>query len=301
MNFSLADLQAFIAVAERSNFRAAAEAIHVSQPALSRRIAKLEGALEVRLFERDTHHVILTMAGREFERRARPVLHQLQSAVIALGDPGKGAIPKVRIACITSAVRHLLVGALVEFQARHPRHRIEIVDGGGDVVLDAVRRGRVDFGLSFSFEDNVGLDFRPLMADRFVAICRRGHRLARRKQLTWAELGQHDYLSVSRDNSNRRVMDNALVGLATPTPRCEVRHLSSLLGLVEAGAGVAAVPRSALPATPQALVAIALVDPIVTRAFGTVRRIGLDLPPAAQTFDAFLADWWRRDESTTTL
>ena len=62
------------------------------------------------------------------------------------------------------------------------------------------------------------------MADRFVAICRRGHRLARRKQLTWAELGQHDYLSVSRDNSNRRVMDNALVGLATPTPRCEVRY-----------------------------------------------------------------------------
>src|SRR5205823_10826397 len=91
MNFDLADLRAFIAVAELASFRAAAETIHLSQPALSRRIDKLEDALGVRLFDRDTRNVELTAVGRDFARKARSLLDDLD--VMLLGIARRGGEP----------------------------------------------------------------------------------------------------------------------------------------------------------------------------------------------------------------
>ena len=74
INFDLQELQAFVAVAERSSFRAAAEDLHLSQPALSRRIEKLETILGARLLDRTTRHVALTNVGRVFLEHARAAL-----------------------------------------------------------------------------------------------------------------------------------------------------------------------------------------------------------------------------------
>ena len=71
MQFDLNDLQAFRAVAELGSFRKAAEAVHISQPAFSRRIDKLEEALGVRLLERTTRRVSLTAVGRDFARKVQ--------------------------------------------------------------------------------------------------------------------------------------------------------------------------------------------------------------------------------------
>ena len=77
--FDLADIQAFAAVAELQSFRATAEAIHLSQPAFSRRIDKLEEALGVRLLDRTTRRVTLTAVGRDFARKTRVWLDDLDA------------------------------------------------------------------------------------------------------------------------------------------------------------------------------------------------------------------------------
>ena len=74
MNFDLNDLLAFRAVAELGSFRKAAESVHISQPAFSRRIEKLEEALGARLLERTTRRVNLTTVGRDFDRQLRQIL-----------------------------------------------------------------------------------------------------------------------------------------------------------------------------------------------------------------------------------
>jgi DNA-binding transcriptional LysR family regulator len=291
VNFTLADLSAFVAVAERCNFRAAAEAVHLSQPALSRRIDKLEEALGVRLFDRSTRHVALTHVGRQFEPRARKLLHDLQEALLVVSDAAASHVPEVRIACVTSAVRHFLADALKAFRQRHPRLRVKIADGGAQDVLDSVARGDVDVGFSFLGEGSPELAFRPVLADPYVAICSRDHALAGVQQLTWDELAQYDYIAVNRNNANRTVIDLALAGRTVLKPVCEVRRMAGLLALVESGVGVAAVPRLALPTESAVLVTIPLVEPAVDRLFGVVSRAGASIAPAATAFLDFFGEW----------
>ena len=87
MNFDLGDLRAFLAVADLGSLRAAAQALHLSQSALSRRIDKLEDALGVALFTRTTRKVELTTVGRAFVPKARNVLNELASALLGRIPP----------------------------------------------------------------------------------------------------------------------------------------------------------------------------------------------------------------------
>ena len=86
MRFNLSDLEAFVALAERASFSKAAEQVHLSQPALSRRIGKLEDALAVRLVDRTTRPVDLTTVGRDFATKARSLLDDLEQSLLALGE-----------------------------------------------------------------------------------------------------------------------------------------------------------------------------------------------------------------------
>ena len=102
--FDLADIQAFAAVAELQSFRAAAEAIHLSQPAFSRRIDKLEEALGVRLLDRTTRRVTLTAVGRDFARKTRVWLDDLDGMLMGLGHGQARSIRYLTIACVPSPV-----------------------------------------------------------------------------------------------------------------------------------------------------------------------------------------------------
>ena len=106
--FDLADIQAFAVVAELQSFRAAAESIHLSQPAFSRRIDKLEEALGVRLLDRTTRRVTLTAVGRDFARKTRVWLDDLDGMLMGLGDVAARRMGEVTIACVPSAVYYFL-------------------------------------------------------------------------------------------------------------------------------------------------------------------------------------------------
>ncbi len=94
INFALEDLQAFVATAEKGSFRVAAEALHISQPALSRRIDKLEKTLGSRLLERTTRRVEMTHVGRQFleeGKRGRPWIFSTAPCSALVTKPRSGA------------------------------------------------------------------------------------------------------------------------------------------------------------------------------------------------------------------
>lgn len=290
LQFDLNDLLAFRAVAEQSNFRRAAESVHVSQPAFSRRIDKLEQALGVRLLERTTRRVSLTAVGRDFARKVASLLDDLDGTLLALRGTAPTRLSSVTVACVPSTVYYYLSQVIQRYRERFPKVRVRVLDAGANDVLAAVSRGEADFGLNFIGSQEPEIEFQPLTEERFVAACRRDHPLARKRRVTWAELAVHDFIGISKSSGNRLLLDQALAGVAQrPDAVYEAEHVTTMLGLVEAGLGVAAVPSMAMPGQDHPLlVSIPLEEPVVTRRVGLIRRRGRALTPAAQQlFDFF--------------
>jgi DNA-binding transcriptional LysR family regulator len=292
INFNLNDLQAFRAVAELRNFRKAAEALHVSQPAFSRRIEKLEEALDVQLLERTTRRVSLTSVGRDFDRKVQQLLDDLDHTLLGIKGVATTRMGEVTIACVPSTVYYFVSQVISRYHEQYPKVRVRIFDASANDVLTTVSRSEADFGLNFVGSQEPDIEFKPLMEERFVAACRRDHPLAKKRRVTWTELAQYDYISVSKASGNRLLLDQALSGLpGRPQPIYETQHVTTMLGLVEAGLGVAAVPSIAMPgADHPLLVSVPLFDPVISRRIGLIRRKGRALSPAAQQLYAFFSE-----------
>ena len=289
MTPTLPDLRAFVTVAQLRSFAAAARTLHLSQPALSRRISRLEDLVGVRLFDRTTRSVEPTAAGQEFLRQVTVTLEQLDHSVAGLRDVASLAAGQVTVGCVFSAVHHFLPAVIRTYRERHPHVRVRIIEEGADAVLSVVLQGEADFGLNYIGMQEPGLDYRPLLQEPFVLACRADHPLARRREVPWSELGRYDHIRVSKASRNRLFIDQALAQLPPlPRPVCEVRHVSTLIGMVEAGLGIAVVPQLTLPAQPAAVVGVRLVQPPVTRTIGLIQRSGRSLSPAAGAFVALL-------------
>src|SRR4051812_6121057 len=143
INFDLNDLLAFRAVAELSNFRKAAEEVHISQPAFSRRIDKLEQALGVRLLERTTRRVALTAVGRDFARKVGQLLEDLDNTLLGTRGVAATRMGEVAIACVPSTVYYFLPHVIRRYHERYPKIRVKVLDAGANEVLAVVASGEV--------------------------------------------------------------------------------------------------------------------------------------------------------------
>ena len=283
INFDLNDLQAFRAVVEQGSFRKAADTVRISQPALSRRIDKLEDALGVRLFERTTRKVNLTQAGRSFIPSVERLLDDLDVALLGISEVASTRLGHVTVACVPSAAYYFMPRVIAHYHRQFPRIKVKVLDSSAHDVLSAVVNGEADFGLSFIGTLETEVEFEPLVQESYVVACRRDHPLAGRQSVSWDEFYQQDYISLDKTSGNRFLLDQALTGIVPQRQGiCETRHVTTMIGLVEAGRGVAAVPLMAMPAADHPILTrVPLTDPQVMRSVGLIKRRGRTLTPAA--------------------
>lgn len=284
IKFDLQELQSFVMVAEKLSFREAADLLSISPPALSRRIEKLESALNSKLLNRSTRRVQLTNSGRAFLERARRALDEIEKGVLGVEELAAHYSGVVTVACVPSVAYYFLPSVVVRFTALCPSTRVQILDEGANTVLSDVLNLRADFGVNFIGTQETDLHFEPVLSEPFVLAVPSNHRLARRRQVRWRELRSERFITVGKNSGNRVLLDSALANSAyRPSSFFEVAHVSSLLGLVEAGLGVAAVPKLALSeeshSTPKG---IELIDPEVFRTLGLLYRKNTTLSPSAQ-------------------
>jgi len=282
INFGLDELQAFVAVAEKASFRAAAEDLSISPPALSRRIDKLEATLGSRLLDRTTRRVSLTNVGRQFLEEARAALNGLEYAVLRLADNASLRRGQVTVACLPSVAHHLLPGVLKRFADRFPSVRIKVVDESANAVLASVLSGDADFGVNFVGVQEPEIRFEALRQEDYVLVMPRGHPWAHRESIAWEELADEKMVALSRQSGNRLLLDSVLSSLRRPPSAFyEVNHVTGALALVEAGLGLAALPGLSLPQAHATLKGIALVEPGIHRLLGLIARKDRPLQPAA--------------------
>jgi DNA-binding transcriptional LysR family regulator len=295
INFEALDLRAFVAVIDLEGFHRAAETLNLSQSALSRRIQRLEAAVGAALLERTTRRVALTTAGRELLPLVRRMLDEFDSSLFAMREVGRQRGGQITLACVPTAAFYFLPSVIARFNEQYPKIRFRILDLSANEGLESVARGEVEFGINLLGASDPELTFEPLIEDPFVLACRRDHPLAKRESLTWSDLEGQPLVAVSRSSGNRILLDAALVRAGVRLSwSYEVTHLSTSLGLVEAGLGISVLPQLATPQGDHPIIVTRpLRDPEVSRTIGVVRRRAGRLAPAAEHFLEMLLGTWK--------
>ena len=165
INCEILDLRAFLLVSETRSFHRAAEILHVSQPALSRRIQKLEQAVGSPLLERTTRSVSTTAVGENLLPLVRRMLEEFDGSLFSLRGREDTRGATVTIACLPTAAFYFLPSVMARFHEAHPNVRFRILDIPATEGLQAVERGEVEFGINFMGANDPNLDFDVLAED----------------------------------------------------------------------------------------------------------------------------------------
>jgi len=277
----LDQLRAFIAVADLHSFRQAADELHLSPPALSRRIERLEERVGARLLERTSRSVRLSVVGEAFVERVRSALEDLDDAVLGVNELASGHSGRLTVAAVPSAACGFVPHALSRLAARYPRTRL--LDGSMQATALAVLGGQADVGIGFHDGDIPGLHIEPLGEEPYLLLLPAGHRWARRRTIRLQDLRGEPVLSLVASSGNRALLDQQLARAGvTLTASHEAAHIWALIGMVEAGLGCALVPAMALRSASAGLTVVALRDHPLRRRIALLTPVERRLTPLAQ-------------------
>jgi LysR family hydrogen peroxide-inducible transcriptional activator len=279
---SLRQLQYVAAIADTRSFRRAAAQCGVSQPSLSAQLAQLEGALGVRLFERDRRRVLLTAAGEDLVERARRVLvdaDDLVDAARRLGDPLAGTLA---IGVIPTISPYLLPAAAPAIHRAHPRLTVRWLEDKTENLARELHAGRLDAAL-LALEADLGgpLQREVIGRDPFVLATPRAHPLAKRSRP--ATLGDLRGAHLLLLDDGHCLRDQALAvcaGARTEELAFRATSLPTLAQMVSAGAGVTLLPRLAV-ATESRRADLAVRPLADERAFRTLALVWRPTSPSS--------------------
>lgn len=300
MQHDLQGIQAFVKIAEIGCFTKASHFLHISQPALTRRIKKLEEHLGTALFERSTRQVKLTAVGRDFLPKAQSLIDFYESSILSIKEMATHQAGIITISCLPTAAFYFLPSVISDYNEQYPNIRIRILEHSASDCLEAVLSGDADFGINMINITHPNIEFTPLVNEPFVLACKREHPLAKKPLVLWEELSGLKLIGVRKTSGNRLLIDQALEQFDwKPNWFYEVRRLSTSLGMVEAGLGVAVVPSLAMPADEHhILVSRPLIEPVIRRTLGLALRKGTPLSPAAEKFAEMLLKLWSPENSS---
>lgn len=255
-------VEAFLAVGTFGGFRRAAEALRLTQPAVSARIRGLETSLGVKLFERGKHGFALSAAGRAFRPHAEQLLQTVALARQAVHDLRPAAGGALQIAAVLSICTYLLPDVLKRFQTAHPKTLITVRSGHSKEVLEMVLRGEAEVGLARSLHhpevETVSLRDDPLILVARPAAWPAGQRRARLE-----EVADRPLVFFDRGSSDWTLIHGLFrrAGLV-PNVALEVETIETAKKMVERGVGFAFLPHLAVGRELRrgSLVAIGIVD-----------------------------------------
>lgn len=247
MEFSFAQLQGFVAVAEERHFGRAAERLSMTQPPLSRQIQKLERSVGARLLERDSRGVRLTAAGEAFLADARRLLTLADRAPDVARRIAAGRAGAIRIGFTGASAFSVLGRVLNTIGDALPDLRVELSEMVTGEQVAAMAGGELDLGLARPPFDTGTFRSRLLHRERLVLCLPEGHRLARLGRPVAAEDLAREPLILHSADKARYFAD--LVVRLLPISHGNVVHavsqIQTMIWLVAARRGVAFVPASA--------------------------------------------------------
>lgn len=290
MRFDFTDLRLFVHVTQTGSITRGAERAHLALASASARIRGMEEVLGVPLLTRGRRGIEPTDAGRSLLDHARIVLQQIETMRGDLGAYSRGLKGSVRILANTSALSEHLPSLLAAFLAANPTIDIDLEDRESPAIGAAIAAGDADIGIGSQAASVPGLESHAFRMDRLVLAVPVGHRLAAKRQTSFGELLDLDFVGLPRGTAldEHLAMQAARLGRALRL-RVRVNSLDTVCAMVAAGVGVGIVPeatalrhRRALP-----LATLRLTEPWSMRALALYVRDSRRLPkPARRLFEA---------------
>ncbi|HEX4872497.1 MAG TPA: LysR family transcriptional regulator [Nevskiaceae bacterium] len=286
-------LTAFVRVADSASFSRAAEALHLSQPAVSKRVAALEQAIGQPLFDRIGRRIGLTDAGRALLPHARRVLEELEDGRRALSQIGQQVAGRLSIGTSHHIGLHRLPPVLRAYTQRYPEVDLDLHFMDSEVACEAVLAGRLELGIvTLPGSPLPNLEQRRVWTDPMAVVASPGHVLAGLRRPGLADLARHPAVLPDAATYTHRIITAALQahGL-TPRIRLATNYLETLKMLAAIGLGWSVLPRSMLDAS---LVALRLPALSLQRELGAVWHRRRQLSAAASALLAELPEADRR-------
>jgi DNA-binding transcriptional LysR family regulator len=238
-------LQTVLALAEYGSFIAAASLLKTSQPAVTRTIKHVEDVLGIKLFDRSTRSVQITAAGKEFVAVAARIQNDLKITLRSMRELSDQRRGQIIISSIMSVANGKLPGLVSAYRLDHPGIELHVRDGVHGTVIEDVRSGAADFGITYL--DDLPDPFLSVRvgSEAFTVVLPKNHELAGKKSLSLSDLKGAPLVSLPSDSRTRRVIDGAAssVGL-TLNHVVTVSQFATMLGFVRAGIGLAIAPKS---------------------------------------------------------
>jgi DNA-binding transcriptional LysR family regulator len=286
MDLSLRQIRAFVSVAHLKSFTRAASLLHLSQPALTVQIRRLEEALAVRLLDRSTRTVELTRVGRELAPVFQRLLRELDTVVIDSRDLAAKRYGVVRIAALPSVAAGVLPDAIAAFREINPRVTFMLKDVIASRVLSLVRTEEVDLGVMGGDLVEPDIEIVCTVQDRMHVVFPAEHPIEAAPEITLDVLASHPLILMDPDTSVRAIVDGAFIAAGRlPIPACEATYMMTAVGMVRAGLGLAILPASAREVRAEPSLRSRLIDaPGFERAVSVIKKMGRTLPPMSESF-----------------
>ena len=286
MDINMRQVRAFVSVAQLKSFTRAAALLHISQPALTVQIHKLEEALQVRLLDRNSRTVEITRVGRGLLPVFERILRELDTVIVdtrALANSKHGVI---RIATLPSFAAGPLPALILKFRRAYPGVTFVVRDAIASRVIESVRSEEVDIGVTGGEVPDDNLEVIRRSSDRMVAVFPAQHPFSRKSKITLKDLSEQPLVLMDSDTSVRAIVDAAFVAAGSVANlACEATFMMTAVGMVKAGLGVTVLPASAkeIRAEPT-LKTRPIDDPAFQRAILVIKKRNRTLPPAASLF-----------------
>jgi DNA-binding transcriptional LysR family regulator len=286
-----ASLRAFAAVAEHGGFTAAARALGVSQPAISRAVRDLERSVGFELLERAPKGIRLTRAGESFLLNAREVIGALRSAeesVVALGGLGHG---RLHLGASTTIATYVLPVFIGKFLEQHPAVDVRLDSAHTRGIAQMLLDYHLDIAITEAPVSHEKIQSRRWRTDHLVAVASPKHPLAARKRIPPSALAIELLLLRERESGTRAIV---LAGLAAagviPGRTMEIDGPEAIKQIAAAGRGIAIVSKYTVVEQLELgrLVALDIPGLKITRPFYRLSLKQRRASPAAKAFEGLL-------------
>ena len=239
-------LEYFVAVADEGNFTRAAALVNISQSGVSAQIRRLERQLGATLIDRSGRTATLTPAGMAAITHARSVLGTVDALRRAVDDVTGVVRGRLAVGMLNGSAVNGLFDALASFHRAHPGVVVTLVEATAGELTERVRSGSIDLALiAVGAQAPPDLASLRISSDRLVAAVTHAHRLARRKRIRLADLGDLPIVCMPIGTAVRTMFDEACAAARfDPTVAFEASAPDAVAQLGARGLGVAIVPQS---------------------------------------------------------